>query len=107
MPHITTALTESDLNDIKGIVDRAFQAYFKDFHLSAASAEHAEEFFTRNQACKFLQVSTPTLSKLIKEGKLPCHRIGNVLRIKKSALIKSLVVVRTKNFDKAVTGNST
>jgi excisionase family DNA binding protein len=75
--------------------------------LSNSQIEEPEALLTKAQAAKFLQVSHVTLNKLIKEGHLPCHRIGGcTLRIKRSALIKSLVTVRTKSINKTQLGNS-
>jgi len=36
---------------------------------------------TRVEACDYLNISLPTLSKLLKEGKIPCFNIGRSIRI--------------------------
>lgn len=45
------------------------------------------EFFTRDEAAKYLRVSTSSFSRIIKAGKLPYVRInGRALRIARQAL---------------------
>ncbi len=45
-----------------------------------------EEYLTRNQAKNILQVSLPTLDKWTKDGSIPCCRIANQIRFKRSEI---------------------
>ena len=42
---------------------------------------HDSPWFTREQAAKYLQISLPTLSRLLRDGALPVYRNGRVVRI--------------------------
>ena len=47
-----------------------------------------EKILTEKQACKFLQVTKPTLLKMRKEGRVKYFTVGNEIRYKKSNLLK-------------------
>ena len=80
-----------------------FQKLSSDIILQKQSAE---ELFTKQQAAKFIQVSLPTLNKLIKDGKIPCFRIGNTTRLKKGDIINSLTEIRNSKYSRRITENS-
>jgi excisionase family DNA binding protein len=42
------------------------------------------------QACNLLQVSRPTLKKLINEGKVKCHRVGHKYLFISNELVSNL-----------------
>ena len=48
-----------------------------------------EKILTEKQACKFLQVTKPTLLKMRKEGRVKYFKVGNEIRYKQSNLSKT------------------
>jgi len=48
-----------------------------------------EKILTEKQACKFLQVTKPTLLKMRKEGRVKYFKVGNEMRYKQSDLSKT------------------
>lgn len=48
-----------------------------------------EKILTEKQACKFLQVTKPTLLKMRKEGRVKYFKVGNEIRYKQSDLSKT------------------
>ncbi len=66
--------------------------------ITAHSDSKPEELLSKKEAGIFLKMSLPTLSKLVKEGAIPCSRIGGSIRFKKSHLEKALEPVRNKNY---------
>jgi excisionase family DNA binding protein len=51
---------------------------------------HNEDYFNREEACKFLRCSLATLYNYQKAGRLPCLKIGRKVLFKKSELISAL-----------------
>lgn len=48
-----------------------------------------EKILTEKQACKFLQVTKPTLLKMRKKGRVKYFKVGNEIRYKQSDLSKT------------------
>ena len=46
----------------------------------------SEELYTREEAAKFLRVSTSTVDRLIKSGKLKARKVGRQVRMTRSDL---------------------
>jgi len=64
------------------------------YMLSASLAEE-QSFLTPKEVSDFLRVSTQTVLRWIKEGKLPAYKVGRVWRISKVDLDKWLNQQRT------------
>jgi excisionase family DNA binding protein len=64
------------------------------YMLSASLAEE-RSFLTPKEVSDFLRVSTQTVLRWIKEGKLPAYKVGRVWRISKVDLDKWLNQQRT------------
>ena len=64
------------------------------YMLSASLAEE-QSFLTPKEVSDFLRVSTQTILRWIKEGKLPAYKVGRVWRISKVDLDKWLNQQRT------------
>jgi excisionase family DNA binding protein len=75
--------------------------------LKNIGSEEPECLLTKKQSAKYLQVSHVTLNKLIKEGFLPCQRLGDTLRIKKSDINKALIQVRVRKYSNSILLDST
>lgn len=58
-----------------------------------------EKYLSRKDAAQVLNISLPTLSKHIKEGKIPAYRIGNRVLLKLSDLA-SIESIKVKPFKK-------
>lgn len=43
-----------------------------------------EELISPKELCKYLKVSKPWPYVMVKRGVLPCYRMGNVIRFKRS-----------------------
>lgn len=52
----------------------------------AVSHDEFHDVLTVKQACRYLQISRNTLSKLLREGAIPHRRIGGIIRIHRSVL---------------------
>ena len=62
-----------------------------------------EKLMPKKEAAAYIGCSLPTLSKYVKLGVIPCHRLGNsTLRFKKSELDNCLVTVRNKKHNKHI-----
>ena len=64
------------------------------YMLSASLAEE-QSFLTPKEVSDFLRVSTQTVLRWIKEGKLPAYKVGRAWRISKVDLDKWLNQQRT------------
>lgn len=57
-----------------------------------------DEFLTRDETSKFLNLSLPTITKYVKQGIIPAYRIGNRILFKRNELLDSLKDVQKRNF---------
>lgn len=53
--------------------------------------EYAKPYLTRNEVCKILQISLPTLSDWAKQGYIKSHRIGSRILFKAEEVDASLI----------------
>lgn len=57
-----------------------------------------DDFLTRYETSKLLNLSLPTITKYVKQGIIPAHRIGNRILFKRNELLDSLKDVQKRNF---------
>src|SRR5438874_789459 len=53
------------------------------------------EFITSQEVAKILKVSLPTLDDYSKRGFIPCYRIGNKVRYKRTEVENSLITIKS------------
>ncbi|MEJ7821345.1 MAG: helix-turn-helix domain-containing protein [Chitinophagaceae bacterium] len=98
-------LTGISINDHEALLRKIFQeelaSHFINFPLKKDKEE--EELITKKAAAQFLKCSLPTLSALVRDGIIPCHRLGSNIRFLKSEILASLSIVRNKKHDKYLT----
>ena len=93
--------------DIRYFIASEIANYFKKHPIEIAAKNDTDSPLTKKQAAAYLQISHVTLNRLISTRKLPCFKLGGLLRIKRSDLIKSFTAVRTNIIEKEILGNST
>jgi excisionase family DNA binding protein len=57
-----------------------------------------KEIMTPHEAAEYLNLSVRTIYRLVKNGKLPGHKVGRSWRFSKDALDKWLSVKETSSF---------
>ncbi|MEP0984941.1 helix-turn-helix domain-containing protein [Ekhidna sp.] len=82
--------------ELKDIVKTAVQEELKEIFEPAS--EDIDKLISRKEVAKFLKVSLPTLTKYVKNGTIPAHRIGNRILFKKQEVIDSLHNVHRPEF---------
>jgi excisionase family DNA binding protein len=96
-------ISEISPDDLTAIISAAVRHEIKELiPRLPPKIQEAEELLTLKQGAEFLQISSVTLSKLIKEGAIPCYRISATIRLKKSDILKSLVAIRSKKYSKGL-----
>jgi len=77
------SIHELNLDEFKELQKSMFKEVIE-LHLN--SKKPSEEFLSRKEAAKFLNISLPTLDKLTNEGKIRRYAVGNVFRYKRFEL---------------------
>lgn len=72
--------------ELKSIIQEVIQ----DQQRQISKPETQEEFISKKEASKLLQVSTATIDNYRRNGILPSYRIGANVRFKRSEVISSL-----------------
>ena len=57
-----------------------------------------ENLISRKEAAKFLGISLPTLSEIVKRNEIPAYKIRSRILFKKSEVLSSLKSVQTQKF---------
>jgi len=86
-------LHQTPLEDITAIIVEAVADQFKKCQLN--KPDEPEKIFTREETCKRLGISLPTLWQYTKSGKIKAVRIGSRIRYRKSDIdsaLKNVVV---------------
>ena len=81
---------------IEGISRDEFQDVLQGIiksELAILMTEKKSQFITRNEACKKLRISIPSLDKLIHQGKLTASRINGRILIKNDDIEKALTEI--------------
>jgi len=65
-----------------------------------------ETLLTPKQLCEILQISMRTLSRHLKEKKIPYLRVGGLLRFKEQSIMKFLVEEESRTSQNRQTGNT-
>ncbi len=77
------------LFELKKLVENTIQTTMKAQNKNEPSPTQSD-LLTRKQACNFLNISLPTLDARIKDGSIPCLRIGKKVLFDKIKIIKSI-----------------
>ena len=97
-------ITGLSINDHEALLRKIFQeeltTYFINFPLG--KEKEGEELITKKEAAQFLKCSLPTVSALVRDGIIPCHRFGANIRFLKSEILASLSTVRNKKHGKHI-----
>ncbi len=102
----STYLIQKLLNNLKEIisstVDEKIQSAFAKLYQPPIE-KPVDDLITKKQAAAYLKVSLPSLSKYVKLGLIPCHRLSkSSLRFKISELEKSLSVTRNNRHSRYI-----
>lgn len=73
--------------DISDLLDTIISEISAAFNNSFNSMKNEDELITRKQALELLQVSSPTLLKLTRQGYFNPIRLGNSLRFSKNEIL--------------------
>lgn len=102
--HTGIFISEISLNEfedvLRKIVNEELALQIKT--LSAPKQKVDDELISKKAAAALLKVSLPTIVKLVKNGIVPCHRLGSNIRFLKSEILASLSTVRNKNHGKNI-----
>jgi len=79
-------------DNLKEILKEVFQELLQDY-FPKIPKDGADEFFTRNEACKFLKIGATKFNELRKQGIVTPVRLGRKTIYKKSELLE----INTKN----------
>lgn len=93
-------LTEITLPDLENLIANVIRKELQP-HLQNMLSQKPpvdDSYISKKEAAALLKISLPTIGKLIKEGILPCYRVGNNIRFKKSSIDKGLNEVRSKRY---------
>lgn len=91
------------LETFQELISQAVREEFKQHQPVILKQEIVQdEWLSKKEAAKILKLSLPTIMKMVKEGKIPCSRIGNNIRFKRSSLEKSFTDVRSKDYKMSV-----
>lgn len=86
------------VQELEEIIRNVIKELLPDNSKNSNTAETNIELVTRHEASKLINVSLPTLTKYVKQGIIPAHRIGNRVLFKKDEILYSLKNVQKQNF---------
>lgn len=87
------------ISDLQKLIEESQQRLI-DKVLQQTRKIEDEEYITRKNASKFLQISLPTLDKYIREGWIPASQINGRYRLKKADVLNSLNQVKTNKYQR-------
>jgi len=64
------------------------------------NSKNSQKYLTRAQVAEMLKISLPTLGKYVKDGSIPCYRIGNRILFNPDEVVESLDRVQSLNISK-------
>ena len=70
--------------------------------LSISLSQPETEFITRQETCKILGISLPTLNDWTKQGLIPGYRISSRVRYKKNEIVEALTKISTLKYKRGV-----
>jgi excisionase family DNA binding protein len=85
------------LSELEEIIQKAVSEGLGTFNKNPKELNETGQLITRIQAADFLNISLPTLTKYVKQGKIPAHRIGSRILFQKNEILNSLKEVQVRN----------
>lgn len=89
-------LVSITVQELEDLVQRAVETGIENLLNKWESSCEQIQLISRYDASKLLKVSLPTLTKYVKQGRIPAHRIGNRILFKKNEIIESLIEVQNR-----------
>ncbi|WP_152969674.1 AlpA family transcriptional regulator [Pedobacter sp. Hv1] len=84
------------LPELKELVENTIKTTIEAQHQIEPSSTQSD-LLTRLQTCKLLKISLPTLDARIKDGSIPCFRIGKKVLFDEVKVMESIARKRGKN----------
>ena len=84
------------INDLRIIIQETVKEEMLKFSISPP--QPTTEFITRQETCKILGVSLPTLNEWTKQGLIVGYRISSRVRYKKSEILDALIKISTLKY---------
>lgn len=85
------------LSELENIIQKAVSEGLGKFNNKLEEPNQKDQLISRIQAADFLNISLPTLTKYVKQGKIPAHRIGSRILFRKNEILNSLKEVQVRN----------
>lgn len=90
-------LVNLTIKELEELIQKAVSDGLNNLKKNTEESIKKDQLITRIQAANFLNISLPTLTKYVKKGKIPAHRIGNRILFKKFEILDSLKEVQIRN----------
>jgi len=91
-----TVILNLSLQELEEIIQRSVETALRRVATESDNENKVDHMLTRKEVAKMLSLSLPTLTKYVKQGKIPAHRIGNRILFKKTEIIESLKEVQNR-----------
>jgi excisionase family DNA binding protein len=92
----TINIVQMSSESLVEIIRTELKSQFNDFIGKSVKEEKTEnDYLTKKQACKLLNISETTIWRWVKDGKIIAHGIGSKRYFKRSELIESITSLQS------------